>query len=1079
MCAASLARRESRWEEAMATFTVTNTDDYVAGVEPPVDGSLRLAIAQANAAPGRDEIAFDPAVEGGTLVLTGGELAITDDLTIDGPGADPFTIDADRQSRVFNIDDGEETTRQDITLNSLVLTGGALKDEGGGVRNAEFLLIIDSEISDNAAELRGGGVFNTGDMRILESAVTENRLTSDGSDVSGGGVFSQGFLTIQRSLISENSDSGDVDASNGGGVFSDGFLWVRDSAITGNRICGLEAALGGGLYATGRADISNSTISNNSSDTSGFGGGYSGAAGIAVRNADVQIGNSTVVRNTAYSYGGQVPGYDYFSGGIYEVYAAGGTASNLVISSSIVASNAVIAEYSGARAPADLRSENVTSGGNNLVGSGDDAGGAFVDGIDGDIVGTADDPVDPLIGPLALNGGPTPTHALLVGSPAIGAGANPENLRFDQRGEGFARSVNGTDIGAYEVQAGALPPTLTDPVVDTLVDEFDGDVGAGDLSLREAIELATDGSTITFADDVQGGTITLTLGELAITRSLKIEGGEGTTIDADGASRVIRVDDGDASQLHEVVFDGLTITGGEVTGGFRQPGGGGVYSVERLTLLDSVVAGNLVRDGVGGGIHATGPLEVVRSDIRANEVLGGLFSVEGGGIASEGDLSVAWSRISDNRAITGLIGPGEFIDDGYFARGAGIEATSLTVRNSVVSDNYAKGVGRDGAVAGINASQVEITSSSIYNNYALSGGRTAGGLNIDGGLIQNTTVSGNTGRQTRLGEDNYSVPAAGGILTNGPLGLANSTVFANYATIGEYGQGAGGVHNWTYTPGAVAVTSSIVAENGIGGIRGAAERADIGRPFNDYGYGPAFVGGGNNLIGIGNEQFTDGVDGDIVGTADDPVDPLIGDLALNGGPTPTHALLPDSPAIDAGANPLALVNDQRGEGFARVVNGQADIGAFEVQAAAPPPIEGTDGRDRLIGTPGPDLILAFAGDDLVFADAGDDVIRPGPGVAQINTGPGADRVELAGRAGTAVIYDLDVDAGDRLGLLDAAFLAADGGVDLDLLDLTTTGSFTLLEGRADGETFPLASLRDVGEVELETLFGVGNDALLT
>ncbi|NBB69512.1 MAG: hypothetical protein GVY33_04180, partial [Alphaproteobacteria bacterium] len=223
----------------------------------------------------------------------------------------------------------------------------------------------------------------------------------------------------------------------------------------------------------------------------------------------------------------------------------------------------------------------------------------------------------------------------------------------------------------------------------------------------------------------------------------------------------------------------------------------------------------------------------------------------------------------------------------------------------------------------------------------------------------------------------------------------------------------------------------------------------------------------------------DGVKGDIVGTADDPVDPLIGDLALNGGPTPTHALLAGSPAIDAGANPLALVNDQRGEGFAREVNGQADIGAFEVQAAAPPPIEGTDGRDRLIGTPGPDLILAFAGDDIIFADAGDDVIRPGPGVAQINTGPGADRVELAGRAGTAVIYDLDVDAGDRLGLLDAAFLAADGGVDLDLLDLTTTGSFTLLEGRADGETFPLASLRDVGEVELETLFGVGNDALLT
>ncbi|MEL7039866.1 MAG: choice-of-anchor Q domain-containing protein, partial [Cyanobacteria bacterium J06592_8] len=94
----------------------------------------------------------------------------------------------------------------------------------------------------------------------------------------------------------------------------------------------------------------------------------------------------------------------------------------------------------------------------------------------------------------------------------------------------------------------------------------------------------------------------------------------------------------------------------------------------------------------------------------------------------------------------------------------------------------------------------------------------------------------------------------------------------------------------------------------------------------------SFTSNGSNLIGNGDGGFgfSNGSNGDIVGTSANPVDPQLGPLQDNGGPTFTQALLPGSPAIDAGsAN--GLTTDQRGTGFVRVFGSQADIGAFEVQ----------------------------------------------------------------------------------------------------------------------------------------------------
>ncbi len=333
-----------------------------------------------------------------------------------------------------------------------------------------------------------------------------------------------------------------------------------------------------------------------------------------------------------------------------------------------------------------MRHESVQSNGFNLIGTGN-AIGEFIK--PGDQTGVA----DPLLGPLADNGGPTFTHALLAGSPAInagdlsavaGVGGVPE---FDQRGTPFGRVFNGRiDIGAFEYQA-ASDLNL---VVDTLVDESDGDYSLGDLSLREAILLTNTYpslDTIQFAPALAGGTILLTLGELTITDNASIIGlgADQLTLRAydptpdlkngDG-SRVFNIDDGNANLL-DVSITGVTLTGGDVIGGF-QFGGGAILSKEDVTVSECTIRGNSVSkvgggsDADGGGIFNRGNLTVNASTISGNSASRG----GGGGISNgQGILAVTGSMISGNTA----------------SFGGGIYNTSgsVTVTGSTISDNSA------------------------------------------------------------------------------------------------------------------------------------------------------------------------------------------------------------------------------------------------------------------------------------------------------------------------------------------------------------------------------------------------------
>src|SRR5690606_32889881 len=170
------------------------------------------------------------------------------------------------------------------------------------------------------------------------------------------------------------------------------------------------------------------------------------------------------------------------------------------------------------------------SGDHNLIGTGGLVGGTA------NKQGTTVTPLNPLLGPLANNGGPTPTHALLAGSPAIDAGRNISGATHDQRGAPFLRTIDdpnianvndATDIGAFELQT-VTSHTL---VVDNPIDENDGDTSVGDLSLREAVQLANSRpgiDTIMFSPTVFTAVpvvpINLTLGAIQITDSVRIEG---------------------------------------------------------------------------------------------------------------------------------------------------------------------------------------------------------------------------------------------------------------------------------------------------------------------------------------------------------------------------------------------------------------------------------------------------------------------------------------------------------------------------------------------------------------------------
>ncbi len=691
----------------------------------------------------------------------------------DGGGiqaAGPMTIiDSTISSNKADNNGGGILANADTTITGSMISENSAGEGGGGIRAIRTTTIIDSTISGNSAGRAGGGILSNTTTTITGSTISGNSV-----GFRGGGIFAIRTTTITDSTISGNSAD-----NSGGGIWIQGRF--SNTTITNSTISGNSASLnGGGIYAFDArlTTITNSTISGNSAGEDG-GGIWAGRTTI--------ITDSTISSNKAGNNGGGIWAYNRFSsttitnstissnkadnngGGIYIDLNTAFSAGFGTISHSTIVDNISDADQSGAGAGGGLyvargtlflehtivaQNTDHTSTGRDMTGVvgaifdvhfsliGDNTGSGLAEApvgspdANGNLIGgPIHGVIDPLLGPLADNGRPTLTHALLAGSPAInsgdlnavaGVGGVP---LFDQRGDGFPRVFSGRiDIGAYELQE------LSDLnlLVDTLDDESDGDFSRFDLSLREAIELANANpvpDTINFDPLLAGGTILLTLGELAITDDLAINGlgAELLTIDASGndptpeenngdGSRVFNIGDGNAATVIDVELRGLTLTGGDVS-----DDGGAILSREKLSITSSTFSGNSAGRS-GGGIHASGRTTITGSMISENSA-----ASNGGGIWATGSRSTTITRstISGNSAGDG--------------GGIWVTATTLTITDSTISENLA---GSSGGGIRTGGSGTTITNSTISGNSAGYGGGIFANFNTT--TITGSTISGNS-----------------------------------------------------------------------------------------------------------------------------------------------------------------------------------------------------------------------------------------------------------------------------------------------------------------------------------------------
>jgi hypothetical protein len=229
--------------------SVTNTNDSGSG-------SLRAAIAQAKVG---DAITFAQDLSGKTVTLTSGPLAISSNIIISGPSSGKLTINGDGKGPIFTV--GKDQT---ITISNLTITGGNNPADGGGIviDDGANLTLINVNITANHTGKRGGGIYNAGNLVLIDSVVGNN--TADGD---GGGIFSDAEWTtnVEASTLQRNSASGhgggfaEMDVGSGTGGWAE-FLY--DSSLKNNsgQSGGNDAYVNAGsLYGDNSSTLGDST----------------------------------------------------------------------------------------------------------------------------------------------------------------------------------------------------------------------------------------------------------------------------------------------------------------------------------------------------------------------------------------------------------------------------------------------------------------------------------------------------------------------------------------------------------------------------------------------------------------------------------------------------------------------------------------------------------------------------------------------------------------------------------------------------------------------------------------------------
>jgi hypothetical protein len=925
----------------LSTEVTTRSDDFDAD---PNTRSLREALRNARLSSGSDVIYLDA----GTYNLSetgsdeaGGDLdIISGEVTIVGKGVGVTIIDANSIDRIFEVHPGAKLVLRDLTL------------------------------QNGMTSSNGGAILNRGDLEIYDGEVTRTTNLSVASASNGGLIYQSHTSGAEpSSRFVRTSLSHGRAGDRGGAVFGGpGYTEFLQSTISHNH----ADQVGGGIHASGSSVLvfTSSTISSNQSNFGGAAIWHNGGAG-----SNVSLESTTVTDNSRV-----VPGDP---SGVF-------SAADVSLRDSILANNGedLVLVLWGT----------LTDLGHNLVESTSVASGWATSTILGQ---------DPVLSPLGDFGGPTETHLLLTGSPAIGKGT-PDSTAPDQRGQSLTPVNDQRDIGATQL-FNAVTISPSDPeALATAIQLFNLQGGANRILLQPGTH--TPDPLVAGIHD--GGDLDVVGQALEIVPST----GAGSVI-IDGRNlddRVFDVAAGATLQLHELTVSGGTSGAGD-GGGIRNAGtlgltqvqivenrsrgkGGGLHNTGTLTVIASTFRGN--QSQWGGGLSNAGTANIARSLLHANVAqgaagqrgwrgagAGGGAAGLGGGILNDGVMTVVSTTLSGNQAIGGtggdvfmpnlplpeIGGSGAGLQGGA---GGSFATTSFFPLTYRLSDGSDGGFGSGGGGTSGLAVMVDVMAPAdafSAGDGGFGGGGGGGGIGSgdEGWLLRGPKTYGRArrglggqyggnGRTGKVGSDHTVVNhggaggggagIGGGIFSkSGTLNVVSSTIVNNSAAGGRGGYVVGifgdvgldradagtGVGGGIFQfDGSVAVGASVIAVNDAGNSSGYGSSL-----FNRDVVG-SFQSEGNNFIGIARSSTgftsvtdrrgngTDGVPAVGGSIGDYILDPLIGPLAVNGGPTLTHAPLVGSPLIDS-IDPLDIIPRVDQRGYPIGIGKGGDVGALE------------------------------------------------------------------------------------------------------------------------------------------------------
>ncbi|BAY30640.1 hypothetical protein NIES2107_24850 [Nostoc carneum NIES-2107] len=570
------------------------------------------------------------------------------------------------------------------------------------------------------------------------------------------------------------------------------------------------------------------------------------------------------------------------------------------------------------------------------------------------------------------------------------------------------------------------------------------DNGAG--SLRSALASAQAGDTIKFASTLANKTITLTSGQLNITKNL--------TIDGAGAAN-LKISGNNATRIFEVGRHiNATLRNLSITNGYSTERGGAVKVVDYGSITVDNCKFNYNRGGEGGAINIgySGKGVVTNSSFDSNDGTLTKSGFSSGAIATRGsgDLTVKGCKFTNNKGVNGGaiysllggltvdksefrnnssagdIGGGAVFTDGGDPVGPGTSVGgAIAIRNSRFEGNKTKGEGGALFLYSYGADKMLLENCTVVGNTASldsKGIARGGALRANNNLtVRNVTFANNTSEQqggavwldgggkkdfinSTFSGNKVTNDAGGALFVNtdktAPVNITNSTIVNNSA-----GRACGAV--WIGDPSAaVTLTNSIVANNNAGD----ASQKQVGYQLKDGG---------------GNIEFPAPQQGRRVVSGSRIVDPLVGTLQNIGGML-VHPLLAGSPAINTGKVGAGIPTiDARG----MTRDSKVDVGAFEISSqlnatamnttmSGPNLMRGTKGSDTLQGVATSNILQGGDGNDTLKGGDSNDILQAGEGDDILIGGKGSDILHGSGGK-DRFVYQNIAEKGDWIQYFDS------------------------------------------------------------